>query len=92
MLSKTDVIDKAYALGFDEIGFTTAEPFVKQKEILLERKEGYAHLQRDNHLVRGTDPKNILPEASSIIVLVHYYLKESFDPFMEAHFGRFYID
>ena len=27
MLSKNEIIEKAYGLGFDEIGFTTAEPF-----------------------------------------------------------------
>jgi len=93
MLSKFEVIEKAYALGFDEIGFTTAEPFESQKEVLLERQEGYAHFNRDDRdLIKGTDPQKILPEARSIIVLVDWYLKESFHPFMEAHFGRFYID
>jgi len=93
MLSKTEVIEKAYALGFDEIGFTTAEPFESQKEVLLERKEGYEHFKRDNiDLMRGTDPQKILPGARSIIVLVHWFLKESFHPFMEAHFGKFYVD
>jgi epoxyqueuosine reductase len=33
-----------------------------------------------------------MPEAKSIIVLVHWFLKESFDPYMETHFGKFYID
>jgi epoxyqueuosine reductase len=93
MLSKIEVIEKAYALGFDEIGFTTTEPFESQREVLLERQEGYAHFTRENfNLVRGTDPQNILPGARSIIVLVYGFLKESFHPFMEAHFGRFYID
>jgi len=27
MSSKIEIIEKAYALGFDEIGITTAEPF-----------------------------------------------------------------
>ncbi|MFC1896169.1 epoxyqueuosine reductase [Thermodesulfobacteriota bacterium] len=92
MLSRTEIIEKAYELGFDEIGFTTAEPFESQKEALLERKEEYAHLSTDFDLIGGTNPKNILPEAKSIIVLVAMYLKESFPPVMEAHFGRLYID
>ena len=92
MLSKTEIIEKAHGLGFDEIGFTTADPFETHKEVLLERKEAYAHLMANRDLIAGTSPKNILPEAKSIIVLVHMYLKESFDPMMEAHFGRFYID
>ena len=93
MLSKNEVIDKAWELGFDEIGFTTAEPFPSQKEVLLERQEAYARYDRENFsLIKGTDPKNILPGAKSIIVLVHWFLKESFHPYMESHFGKFYID
>jgi len=93
MLSKTEIIDKAYALGFDEIGFTTAEPFESQKEVLLERQEGYAHFKMPGFdLGKGTDPQKLLPGAKSIIVLVDWFLKESFHPFMEAHFGRLYID
>ncbi len=92
MLSKAEIIEKAYALQFDEIGFTTAEPFEAQKQVLLERKEEYAALTTRLDLVGGTDPKSIMPEAESIIVLTAMYYKESFDPVMEAHFGRLYID
>jgi epoxyqueuosine reductase len=92
MLSKGEIIEKAYALQFDEIGFTTAEPFESQKEALLERKTEYAHLTKDLDLVGGTDPRSIMPEAKSIIVVTFMYFKESFDPRMEAHFGRLYID
>ncbi|MCP4755545.1 MAG: epoxyqueuosine reductase, partial [Proteobacteria bacterium] len=93
MLSKTEVVEKAKELGFDEIGFTTAEPFEAQIQVLEERKEGYAQFKNAGFdLVKGSDPKNVLPEARSIIVLVDWYLKESFHPFMEAHFGRLYID
>ena len=43
-------------------------------------------------LLDGTDPKNILPEAKTIIVLIDVYFKESFPPVMESHFGRCYLD
>ena len=93
MLKKMDVIEKARELDFDEIGFTSAEPFQSQKEVLDKRKETYSHyLRKDFSLIKGTDPQNILPGAKSIIVLVHWFLKESFHPFMEAHFGKYYID
>ncbi len=88
MLSKSEIIEKALEFGFDDAGFTNTEPFSSHKEVLLERKESYGHMG----LVNGTDPKNILPEAKSILVLVNMYLKGSFHPHMEAHFGRLYID
>ncbi len=34
MLTKNDIIDKALDLGIGDIGFTTADPFDSQKEIL----------------------------------------------------------
>ena len=93
MLNKMDVIAKAQELDFDEIGFTTAEPFLSQREVLDKRKKAYSYyIRKDFSLIKGTDPQNILPGAKSIIVLVHWFLKESFHPFMEAHFGKFYID
>jgi len=92
MLTKNAIIEKACELGFDEIGFTTAEPFELQHEVLEERQEEYAHLMRGTDLKGGTVPKNKMPGAKSILVLVDMLLKESFDPRMEAHFGRFYID
>lgn len=92
MLSKPDIIEKARELGFDEIGFTTAAPFDTHKEVLLERQEAYSHLMVKRDLITGTNPRSILPEAKSIVVLVYKFLQESFDPTMEFHFGRYYID
>ena len=92
MLSKKEVINKAKELGYADIGFTTAEPFASQKQILEERKELYQPFRGYPDLVRGTDPKNEFPEAKSIIVLLEAYYKEAFPAVMEAHFGRCYQD
>ncbi len=40
MLTKNEIIEKAYELGFGDVGFTGAEPFESQKEILLQRQQG----------------------------------------------------
>ena len=92
MLSKKEVIEKAKELGYADIGFTTAEPFPSQKQILEERKELYQFFRGYPDLVRGTDPKNEFPDAKSIIVLLEGYFNETFPPVMEAHFGRCYQD
>lgn len=92
MVTKEEIISKAYELGFADIGFTTAEPFTKQKEILNSRKEEYAWAFKALNLMEGVDPKEIFPEAKSIIVLVTSYFKKSFPKSMEAHFGRCYLD
>jgi epoxyqueuosine reductase len=80
-------------LGFDDIGFTTAEPFESQKEVLLDRQEEYKWiLNGPFDLMEGIDPKKFYPNAKSIIVLVACYFKEGFPASMEGKFGRLYID
>ena len=93
MISKNDVIEKAYECGFGDIGFTAADPFDSQKELLIERQKYYDPLFKLGlDLIAGTDPKSILPEAKSIIVLMEVYFKEAFPKSMENHFGRCYLD
>jgi len=90
---KKEIINKALDLGFEDIGFTTAEPYPSQKEILLSRKEEYAWTpEKGLYLTYGLDPKNIMPDAKSIIVLIDVYFKESFPNYLEGHFGRAYLD
>jgi epoxyqueuosine reductase len=92
MISKEDIITKALELGFQDVGFTTADPFETQQEILDARKEDYAFLLTRIDLIHGVDPKSILPDAKSIIVLVSGYFDEAFSRSMEVHFGRCYHD
>jgi epoxyqueuosine reductase len=93
MLTKKDIIVEAKRLKFADIGFTDAEPFVSQKEYLLAHQEEYGWAEAVGlGLLAGTDPKNILPNAKSIIVLLESYFEESFPIQMERHFGRCYLD
>ncbi len=79
MVSEKSVIQKAYELGFADVGFTGADPFEFQRDVLREREDGYAPLIRIGlDLVGGTDPGNALADAKSIIVLMENYFKESF--------------
>jgi epoxyqueuosine reductase len=92
-MNKNDIIEKAHDLGFDDVGFTTAFPFESQKEILNQRTEEYAWaLKVGLDLISGTDPKNVLPEAKTIIVLMEVYFREAFPSSMENFFGRCYLD
>ena len=93
MLSKEMVIERARELGFDDIGFTGTERFEAQDEILQSRREGYTWLQNVGvNLFEGTDPKTILPDARSIIVLIENYCREAFPASMVGKFGRCYLD
>ena len=91
MLTKEDIITEAKRLGFADIGFTDAQPFASQKEYLLAHQEEYGWTEAAGFsLLAGTDPKNILPNAKSIIVLLESYFEEAFPLKMERHFGRCY--
>lgn len=93
MITKNDIVEKAYEGGFGDIGFTTADPFDSQRELLQERQKEYEWaFQMGLDLIRGTDPKQIFPEARAIIVLTEVYFKEAFPSSMERHFGRCYLD
>ncbi|MCJ7774200.1 MAG: epoxyqueuosine reductase, partial [Desulfobacterales bacterium] len=93
MLTKKDIISKAQSLNFEDIGFTTAQPFDSQREVLLSRQKEYQWaMDAGLDLMTGIDPQKILPDAKSIIVLVEQYFRESFPTSMEIHFGRCYLD
>jgi epoxyqueuosine reductase len=93
MLTKQEIIAEAKRLKFADIGFTDAQPFDSQKEYLLAHQEEYGWAEAVGlGLLAGTDPKNILPNAKSIIVLLESYFEESFPIQMERHFGRCYLD
>ena len=93
MLSREEVIAKAVECGFEDTGFTSAEPFDAQRAILERRREEYGWASAAGlDLIAGTDPRNILPGAKSIIVLVEAYFREAFPASLERHFGRCYLD
>lgn len=93
MLSKQAVVDKALHIGFDDIGFTTADPFESQKEVLLSRFESYSWcMDKGIDLFQGTNPCAVWPEARSIIVLVENYHRQAFPASMLGKFGRCYMD
>lgn len=93
MLTKQDVIAEAKRLKFADVGFTTAEPFLSQRDYLLKAQKDYEWAEQLGlGLMAGTDPQTILSGAQSIIVLLESYFEESFPLAMERHFGRCYLD
>ena len=91
-LTKEEILEKAYEIGFADIGFTTVEPFTSQIGVLKSRKEEYAWALKSLKLLDCVDPKKIFPSGKSIIVLVASYFEKAFPKSLEAHFGRCYID
>jgi epoxyqueuosine reductase len=93
MITKKEIIEKAYECGFGDIGFTSAEPFDVQLTLLEERRTSYDWVAKSGlDLWAGTDPKAFFPQAKSIIVLVESYFNRTFPASLERYFGRCYLD
>ncbi len=93
MLTKEEIVHKATEIGFGDIGFTTVEPFDSQRAMLKERYQDYDWVERLGlSLTRGSDPKSIMPEGKTIIVLIFVYFHKGYPNYLEGHFGRCYLD
>ncbi len=93
MLTKEEIVRKATEIGFDDIGFSTVEPFDSQLELLDQRQASYDWVERMGlALKQGTDPKSIMPEGRTIVVLIAVYYRNGYPDYMAGHFGRCYLD
>lgn len=84
---------KEYALeiGFDAVGFTTADPFPQLSEALDERKEGYSWISDGLlQLAHVADPHFVLPNARSIVVLLYDYYKQAYPEQLLGRIGKAY--
>ena len=93
MITKSDIINVAHEHGFEDVGFTTADPFPDHKQLLLDRHKEYEWAEAAGlKLLDGTDPTSILPDAKTIIVLLEVYFSKSYPRSVEGNFGRCYLD
>lgn len=71
---KQEIIDYAYSIGIDSIGFTTADPFDELKKKLEDyHANGYASGFEESDISLRTEPKLSLPTARSIIAIAVGY-------------------
>jgi epoxyqueuosine reductase len=93
MITREDIIKEANKLGFEDVGFTSSEPFNDHKKQLMEMEDEYGWTKEAGlDLENGTDPSSIMAEAKTIIVLIEPYFRKSYPPSMEKYFGRCYLD
>ena len=93
MLTKETITEKGRELGFEDVGFTTADPFDEHKRLLQEMSAEYAWAEAVGlDLLSGTDPRTIMPAAKTIIVLMEVYFRKAYPRSVEGHFGRCYLD
>lgn len=68
------ILEAAPTLGIDQIGFTTADPFIELKARLQESVDkGYASGFEEPDLDKRTNPRLLMPEAQSILSIAIAY-------------------
>lgn len=83
---------KAMALGFEDAGFTTVEPFDLYVKEVQSRPSMYSWLNTDSFsTLRGAKPAEKHPWARSILVLIRNYHRRSFPRELLGRFGRCYL-
>lgn len=93
MITKMDIIEKAKEIGFEDIGFTGAEPFTSQIEFLQNPDAHYGWTEKIGlTLEKCTDPSAVLEGGKSIIVLLYSYLQSSIPVSLTGNFGRCYLN
>ncbi len=86
-----EIREYALDIGFDDIGFTTAEPFPQLTEALRERHEGYSWISEGLlQIGHVADPRFVLPEARSIVVLIYDFYKQAYPAELEGSIGKAY--
>ncbi len=91
MSLSSDIREYALSIGYDRVGFTTADNFPIWEQQISERRPFYEWMmKRRPQMLDLADPKNILPEAKSIIVTVYDHFKESFPQQLTGKIGRWY--
>jgi len=90
-MMENEIKEYALDIGFDEVAFTTAEPFFQLTRALEERQEGYSWVSEGLlQLARVADPRFVLPSARSVVVTVYDYYKQSYPPSLLGKIGKAY--
>lgn len=93
MSLKERLREKAFELGFEDVGFTGVEPLdLYIKEIKSRPKKMYGRWQTDRfNLLRGASFSEKHPWARSLAVLIRNYHRRAFPPQLPGTIGRCYL-
>jgi len=93
MLTRDQVVAAANRSGFEDVGFTSMDPFASQHDYLSAHRAEYGWAEAVGlELLAGCDPKNVMPDGRTVIVLMEVYFREAYPAAMAGHFGRCYLD
>ena len=91
MALSEDIRDFALDLGFSKVGIGKAEPFAEYAEELKSRYQMYSwFIEGPRQLMKGADPRSLMPAAKSIVVVALDFYKKSFPEELLGKIGRLY--
>jgi len=86
-----DIKDFALDLGYSKAGITSAEPFPEYIAELKSRYQMYSwFIDGPRQLLKGAEPRALMPDAKSIVVVTHDYYKTAFPEELLGRIGRLY--
>ena len=86
-----DIKDFALDLGYSKAAVTTADPFPEYIAELKSRYQMYSwFIEGPRQLMKGAEPRSLMPEAKSIVVVAHDFYKTSFPEELLGRVGRLY--
>ncbi len=87
----SNIKEYALSLGYDRVGFTTAESFPIYTTELTRREHMYDWTPSlHSGLLRTAEPLGVFPEARSTVVAVYGYFRHSYPDEMTGKIGRYY--
>ena len=87
----TDIKDFALDLGFNHVGITSAESFLDHVREVQSRGLFYDFYVEDpRQLLKGAQPKDVMPSAKSIISMTWDYAQKAFPETLLGKIGRIY--
>jgi epoxyqueuosine reductase len=87
----SDIKDFALDIGYSKVGITSADAFQEHIDEVRSRGDIYDYYVADpRQLLKGAQPREIMPSARSIISLAWDYAEKSFPESLLGKIGRIY--
>ncbi len=91
-MRSSDIKEYGLNIGYSKVGITSADCFTEYLDEVVSRGDQYDILNfTTTNPVHGATPKNIMPEAKSVIVLIWDYFQNDFPEELTKMIGKIYL-
>ena len=91
-MTSKDIKEYGLSIGYSKVGITSADGFPEYVQEVLSRGDHYHFFTYTTaNPIQDAIPKNIMPEAKSIIVLVWDYFQKDYPEELKKMIGKAYL-